>query len=198
MNRLEPMNALPVTLSNEIVTLEPIALKHTADIVNAIDPDVFKYMAMRSSVITTNQVRRYIEFQIKRPNTVTFAVIDNATNKAIGSSSYLNIMPDHYGLEIGSTWITKSARGTKINPSMKLLMIEHAIEQLGAIRVVLSTDSRNEQSKAAISKLGATFEGTLRNHIVMPDGHYRDSPVYSIIPSQWESIRAGLHARINA
>ncbi len=192
------MNVMPVTLSNEIVTLEPIALKHTADIVNAIDADVFKYMPMRSSVITTNQVRRYIEFQIKRPSTVTFAVIDNSTGKAIGSSSYLNIMPDHYGLEIGSTWITKSARGTKINPSMKLLMLGHAIEQLGAIRVALSTDSRNEHSKAAISKLGATFEGTLRNHIIMPDGYYRDSAVYSIIPSQWESIRAGLHSRINA
>lgn len=192
------MNCVPTTLSNEIVTLEPIALKHTADIVESIDADVFKYMPMRSSVITTNQVRRYIEFQIKRPNTVTFAVIDNSTGKAIGSSSYLNISADHYGLEIGSTWITKSARGTKINPSMKLLMLGHAFEQLGAIRVVLSTDNRNEHSKAAITKLGAHPEAILRNHIIMPDGHFRDSAVYSIIPSQWEAIREQLIARINA
>lgn len=192
------MNCVPTTLSNEIVTLEPIALKHTADIVESIDADVFKYMAMRSSVITTNEVRRYIEFQIKRPNTVTFAVIDNATGKAIGSSSYLNISADHYGLEIGSTWITKSTRGTKINPSMKLLMLAHAFEQLGAIRVVLCTDNRNEHSKAAIAKLGAHPESIVRNHIIMPDGHFRDSAVFSIIPPQWEAVREQLIARIKA
>lgn len=190
------MNALPVTLANEIVTLEPIAIKHAADIVESIDADVFKYMPMRSAVITANQVRRYIEFQIKRPNTVTFTVIDNATGKAIGSSSYLNIMPDHYGLEIGSTWISQQSRGTKINPAMKLLMLEHAFEQLGAIRVVLSTDNRNEHSKAAIAKLGAQSEGILRNHIIMPDGHLRDSAVYSIIDSEWNDVRDGLHARL--
>ena len=198
MNRLEPMNALPVTLSNKIVTLEPIALKHAADIVEAIDPEVFKYMPMRSAVISTSQVRRYIEFQIKRPNTVTFAVIDNATKKAVGSSSYINIMPDHYGLEIGSTWITKSARGTKVNPSMKLLMLGHAFEQLGAIRVVLCTDNRNEHSKAAIAKLGAQHEGLIRNHIIMPDTHQRDSALYSIIDTEWNEVRAGLLARIES
>ena len=198
MNRLEPMNALPVTLSNKIVTLEPIALKHAADIVEAIDPEVFKYMPMRSAVISTSQVRRYIEFQIKRPNTVTFAVIDNATKKAVGSSSYINIMPDHYGLEIGSTWITKSARGTKVNPSMKLLMVGHAFEQLGAIRVVLCTDNRNEHSKAAIAKLGAQHEGLIRNHIIMPDTHQRDSALYSIIDTEWNDVRAGLLARIES
>lgn len=191
------MNVAPVTISNDFVTLEPIALKHCTDLVQAIDADVFKYMPMRSSVISTNEVRRYIEFQMSRTNTVSFTVIDNATNKAIGSTSYLNIWADHYGLEIGSTWITKSARGSKINPSMKLLMLTHAFEDLGAIRVALSTDNRNEHSKAAISKLGATFEGILLNHIIMPDGHYRDSALYSIIPSQWADVKQGLIARIS-
>tara|TARA_R110002073_G_scaffold336260_1_gene531442 strand:+ start:204951 stop:205547 length:597 start_codon:yes stop_codon:yes gene_type:complete len=198
MNRLNPMNCIPVTLTNNIVTLEPIALKHASDIGQAIDKDVFKYMPMRSSVITPSEIRRYIEFQIKRPNTVTFAIIDNTTKRAIGSTSYLNISADHYGLEIGSTWITKSARGTKINPSMKHLMLKHAFEELGAIRVVLCTDNRNEHSKAAISKLGATSEGILRNHIIMPDGHFRDSATYSIIPEQWETVSQNLLARINA
>ena len=198
MNRLNPMNCVPITLTNSIVTLEPIALKHASDIGQAIDKDVFKYMPMRSSVISPSEIRRYIEFQIRRSNTVTFAIIDNATGRAIGSTSYLNISADHYGLEIGSTWITKSARGTKINPSMKHLMLKHAFEELGAIRVVLSTDNRNEHSKAAISKLGATHEGILRNHIIMPDGHYRNSAVYSIIPDQWDAISQGLLVRINA
>jgi RimJ/RimL family protein N-acetyltransferase len=117
---------------------------------------------------------------------------------AIGSSSYLNISADHYGLELGSTWLTKSARGTKVNPSMKYLMLKHAVEDLCAIRVVLSTDDRNEHSKAAISKLGATHEGILRNHIIMPDGHFRDSAVYSITPDQWPKIEQRLLDRINA
>jgi N-acetyltransferase len=192
------MNVIPVTLANEFVTLEAIAHKHCADLVEAIDADVFRYMPMRSSVVTPNEVRRYIEFQSTRTNTIAFAVIDNATGKAIGSSSYINIMPDHYGLEIGSTWITKSARGTKVNPSMKLLMLRHAFEELGAIRVVLSTDNRNEHSKGAISKLGAQFEGVLRNHIIMPDGHFRDSALYSIIHTQWEPIREKLLDRIGS
>ncbi len=196
-DRLSPMDCVPVTLSNTIVTLEPIALTHTNDLTDALDPTVFAYMPMRSSVVTTNEVRRYIEFQMNRTNTISFAVIDNATGRAIGSTSYMNISPDHYGLEIGSTWITKAARGTKVNPAMKLLLLEHAFETLGAIRVVLCTDQRNEQSKRAISKLGAQFEGTLRNHFIMPDAHQRDTALYSIIPSQWEAIRAGLLARIN-
>jgi len=198
MNRLEPMNAQPVTLANEIVILEPISLKHTADIVESIDSDVFKYMPMRSSVRTISEVRRYIEFQMSRTSAVVFAVIDNQSGKAIGSTSFMNIRSDHYGLEIGSTWITKSARGTKINPSMKHLMLRHAFEQLGAIRVELKTDARNKQSRAAILKLGAEFEGIQRNHIVMPDGFLRGSAMYSIIDTQWDAVGQGLLERIDA
>lgn len=190
------MNPQPVTLSNEFVTLEPMAVKHAPDLAQAIDKDVFNYMPMRSSVLTLSEVRRYIEFHIKRPSTVSFAVIDNTNGRAIGSTSYLNISTDHYGLEIGSTWITKASRGTKTNPSMKLLMLSHAFEELGAIRVVLSTDNRNEHSKAAIAKLGAQFEGIIRNHIIMPDGHFRDSALYSIIPAQWEEVQSGLLSRL--
>ncbi len=192
------MDPQPITLTNEFVTLEPMSLSHCADLTEAIDKDVFKYMPMRSAVITPNQVRRYIEFHIKRPNTVSFTVIDNRTSKAIGSTSYINIQRDHYGLEIGSTWITKAARGTKINPSMKLLMLQHAFEELNAIRVVLCTDNRNEHSKAAILKLGAKPEGIIRNHIIMPDEHFRDSALFSIIPTQWHQVRDGLINRLNA
>ena len=196
MNLLEPMNAQPVTLRNEFVTLEPLAIKHAADIGEAIDDQVFRYMPMRSSVRTPSEIRRYIEFHSTRPSTLSFAVIDNSIGKAVGSTSYLNIRPDHRGLEIGSTWISKASRGTKINPAMKLLMLEHAFDTLGAIRVVLSTDNRNEHSKAAISKLGAAFEGVLAAHIIMPDGHKRDTAGYSITERNWTGVRAGLVARL--
>ena len=144
------MNCVPTTLSNDIVTLEPISIKHTNDIVEAIDAEVFKYMPMRSAVISTNEVRRYIEFQMGRANTIAFAVINNETGKAVGSTSFMSIREDHYGLEIGSTWISKASRGTKINPAMKHLMLEHAFESLGAIRIELKTDARNAQSRSAI------------------------------------------------
>lgn len=192
------MDTLPITLTNGVVTLEPITLSHCDDLVGALDDQVFAFMPMRSSIRTKNEVRRYIEFQQSRTETIAFAVIDCSTGKAVGSTSYMNIRAEHYGLEIGSTWISKSSRGTKINPSMKYLMLKHAFEELGAIRVELKTDARNAQSRAAILKLGAEFEGLTRNHIIMPDGHYRDSAVYSIIPDQWASISTQLLDRINA
>tara|TARA_R110000744_G_scaffold105951_1_gene202121 strand:- start:883 stop:1518 length:636 start_codon:yes stop_codon:yes gene_type:complete len=197
IQRSNPMPIEPVTLSNDVVTLEPLSLSHCSDITQAIDPDVFMYMPMRSAVVTSNQVRRYIEFQMQRDNAVVFAVIDNATGRAVGSTSYMNIRHEHYGLEIGSTWISKSSRGTKINPSMKYLMLKHAIEDLGAIRVELRTDARNMHSRAAILKLGASYEGLMRNHIIMPDGHFRETAVYTITPEQWDDVSQRLLKRIN-
>lgn len=197
IQRSNPMPIEPVTLSNDVVTLEPLSLSHCNDITQAIDPDVFMYMPMRSAVVTNNQVRRYIEFQMQRDNAVVFAVIDHATGRAVGSTSYMNIRHEHYGLEIGSTWISKSSRGTKINPSMKYLMLKHAIEDLGAIRVELRTDARNMHSRAAILKLGASYEGLMRNHIIMPDGHFRETAVYTITPEQWDDVSQRLLKRIS-
>lgn len=188
----------PCILQNQHVTLEPIDHKHADDLIQVLDDSVFRYMPMRSSVRTKNEVRRYVEFQQSRQNTIAFVVIDSATGKAIGSTSFMNIRAEHRGLEIGSTWIAQSARGTKINPSMKYLMLAHAFEELGAIRVELKTDARNAHSRAAILKLGAEYEGILRNHIIMPDGHLRDTVMYSIVPDQWLAVKNGLIARINA
>jgi RimJ/RimL family protein N-acetyltransferase len=198
MTPLDPMIVEPVTLSNGFVTLEPLSMKHAEDLHAAVDDRVFEFMPMRSAVQTPKEIRRYIEFQLSRSKVLVFAVIDKTTGKAIGSTSYMNIRCDHRGLEIGSTWITASARGTKINPSMKHLMIKHAFEELGAIRVELRTDARNARSRAAILKLGAVFEGTLRNHIIMPDGHFRDTVVYAIVPEQWPSIEQQLLDRIGS
>lgn len=200
MNPATPMNPVPVTLSNEFVTLEPLALAHATDLLAALDDRVFAFMPMRAAVRTLDDVEQYIQSQNKRPNAITFAVIDHskggATGKAIGSTSHMNIRAEHRGLEIGSTWISASSRGTKINPSMKYLMLEHAFDELGAIRVELKTDARNAQSRAAILKLGAQFEGIMRQHMVMPDGYLRDTAMFSITDSDWASVRDSLIARI--
>lgn len=188
----------PVTLRNAFVTLEPLDVQHTRDLCDAIDDGVFAYMPMRSSVKTISEVRRYVEFQIRRPNTITFAVIDNARGRAVGSTSYLHIRAEHRGLEIGSTWISKASRGTRINPAMKHLMLSHAFETLGAVRVELRTDARNAQSRKAIEKLGAQFEGIMRAHMIMPDKALRDTAVYSIVRDEWTGVNARLQERLSA
>lgn len=193
---LSPMTVEPVTLRNGAVTLEPLENRHAPDLQAALDDHVFDFMPMRSSVKTLNEVRRYVEFQQNRPSTIAFAVIDNTTGRAIGSTSYMSIRSEHRGLEIGSTWITKNARGTKVNPAMKHLMLAHAFDTLGAIRVELKTDARNLRSRSAILKLGAMFEGILRHHLIMPDGHLRDTAMYSITRDAWAGVDAGLRARL--
>jgi RimJ/RimL family protein N-acetyltransferase len=195
---LSPMVPEPVTLHNEVVTLEPMEVRHAPDLCDAIDDGVFAYMPMRSSVKTINEVRRYVEFQIQRPSTMTFAVIDNATGRAVGTTSYLNIRAEHRGLEIGSTWISKASRGTRINPAMKHLMLSHAFDTLGTVRVELRTDGRNAQSRKAIEKLGARFEGMMRAHMIMPDGVLRDTAVYAIVREDWAGVDARLRERLGA
>jgi len=195
---LSAMVPEPVTLRNEVVTLEPMDVRHARDLCDAIDDGVFAYMPMRSSVKTISEVRRYVEFQMKRANTITFAVIDNATGRAVGSTSYLHIRAEHRGLEIGSTWISRASRGTKINPAMKHLMLSHAFETLGTVRVELRTDARNAQSRKAIEKLGAQFEGMMRAHMIMPDKALRDTAVYSIVRDEWTGVNARLQEQLSA
>lgn len=193
---LTPMVPKPVTLRCDTVTLEPLAPRHAPDLCAAIDDRVFEFMPMRSSIRTPSQVRRYVQFQIARENTIAFAVIDNATGRAIGSSSYMAIRPEHRGLEIGSTWITASARGTPVNPAMKRLMLSHAFETLGAVRVELKTDALNARSRRAIEKLGARPEGVMRAHMVMPDGRLRDTALYAITREDWPGVAQRLRERL--
>ena len=195
---LTPLVPEPVTLRNDVVTLEPLDVRHARDLCDALDDGVFEFMPMRSSVKTISEVRRYVEFQVRRPGTLTFAVIDNTTGRAVGSSSYLNIRPEHRGLEIGSTWISKGVRGTKVNPAMKHLMLSHAFGTLGTVRVELRTDARNLRSRAAIEKLGAVCEGTMRAHMIMPDAKLRDTVVYAITRDDWGGVERGLLERLGA
>jgi len=104
----------------------------------------------------------------------------------------MNIMPGDRGLEIGSTWLGASARRTGINNECKFLLLQHAFEALGTIRMQLKTDSRNLRSQHAIERIGGIKEGTLRNHMILPDGYYRHSVYFSIIASEWPNVKANL------
>lgn len=124
-----------------------------------------------------------------------YAVRDLESGQLVGQTGFLNISPPNFRLEIGGTWYTPSAQGTKVNPSAKLLLLETAFAA-GAKRVELRTDARNLKSRAAITKLGAVEEGILRSHISLWDGFQRDSVQFSILPNEWPTVRAKLLLRL--
>ncbi|HRJ48186.1 MAG TPA: GNAT family protein, partial [Opitutaceae bacterium] len=125
-----------------------------------------------------------------------FAVIRRADGRAVGSTSYLDIAPEHRRIEIGWTWLGAEARRTAINTECKYLLLRHAFETLGCGRVQLKTDARNLRSQAAIERIGAKREGVLRRHLVMPDGFVRDTVMFSILAEEWPAVKARLEANL--
>jgi RimJ/RimL family protein N-acetyltransferase len=127
-----------------------------------------------------------------------FAVRRLIDRAVVGSTSYLDPVPRHRRVEIGSTWYTPDVWGTRINPECKLLLLAHAFDVLGMNRVALCTDARNARSQAAIEKLGAVKEGVLRSHMVTQGGRVRDSVLYSIVRGDWAEVKARLAARLSS
>jgi RimJ/RimL family protein N-acetyltransferase len=133
-----------------------------------------------------------------KPEYVSWATVDALSGRAIGSTRFLDIAPEHGRLEIGWTWIAPSHRRTATNTEAKLLQLSHAFDELGATRVALKTDERNERSQAAIARLGAVREGVLRHQFRMPDGFMRSSVYFSILADEWPAVKAQLEARLAA
>src|SRR5690349_8654446 len=127
-----------------------------------------------------------------------FAVFLKSKNRMVGSTSYLEVAPKRKIAEIGSTWYASDVQGTVVNPECKYLLLKHAFEDWDAIRVQLGTDIRNVHSQRAILKLGAKFEGRLRNHGIRLDGSIRHTMLYSIIAEEWPAVKKGLEARITS
>jgi N-acetyltransferase len=125
-----------------------------------------------------------------------FAVVLRENGRAIGSMSYIDIQPRHCALELGWVWLAPEYWHTGIGRESSYLLIRHAFERLGAVRVALKTDSRNTRSQKAIASLGAVREGVFRRHRILRDGHHRDSVFYSLIREDWESVRDGLAAHV--
>lgn len=187
----------PLVLAHPCVRLEPLALEHAGALALAAEStETFRLFSRGPSEISASAMREFIAYLLGPAQTVPFCVIDPASGEPIGITTYLDIKPAHRGVEVGWTWYTPRARGTKVNPAAKLLLLEHAFERLGAIRVCLKTDERNARSRAAILKLGARFEGVLRHTVIMADGFRRSSATYSILEDEWPSVRSGLLARL--
>jgi N-acetyltransferase len=125
-----------------------------------------------------------------------FVVTHLESGRIAGATRYLNIMPHDRGLEIGGTWYGVDSQRTAVNTECKYLLLTHAFESLGCIRVQLKTDSRNERSQKAIERIGAKKEGILRNHMILPDGVIRHSVYYSILESEWGDVKKRLEGML--
>ncbi len=185
-----------VTLTGRFVRLEPIEERHRDDLLAAAaqDPATFRYMGMDLSTGPPAWSAYLADAQ--RPEFVAWATVDAASGRAIGSSRYGDISPGDGRLEIGWTWIAPSHQRTAANSEVKLLQLSYAFDDLGAIRVALKTDARNERSQRAIERIGGVREGVLRRHIRMPDGFMRDTVYYSILVDEWPAVRERLEARL--
>ena len=121
-----------------------------------------------------------------------FTVVDNSSGKPVGMTTYLNIDKLHRRVEIGGTWYRQSVQRTGLNTECKRLLLTHAFETMNCIAVEFRTHAFNKQSQQGIERLGAKLDGILRNHMVMPDGTLRDTYVYSIISSEWPTVKSHL------
>ena len=185
----------PVTLEGRFVRLEPLSLAH----VNALSEiggveQIWKFMPY-GQIRTEEDMRKWVSDLLGRQAAGTdlpFAVVQRATGRLAGATRYIEIRPEHRGLEIGGTWYGLEFQHTIVNTECKYLLLKYAFESLGTIRVQLKADVRNERSWRAIERIGAKREGILRNHFILPDGVIRDSVFYSIIESEWPGIKERL------
>jgi len=183
-------------LEGRFVRLEPLEERHREALRPAAQhPEIF--------TVTTSALGSlydpYIDNALKRSDgqhELAFAVLLKAQARYVGMTRYLNIEEAHKKLEIGSTWYEPAAWGGPVNPECKLLLMQHAFETLRFHRVEYKTDVRNARSRAAILKLGATQEGIFRRHMIMADGHVRDSVYFSIVDTDWPAVKAGLQKRL--
>ena len=189
------MHVLPVTLMGNWVRLEPLSLEHVPGLAAiGLDDSIWQYMPY-GLMHNEADIRGWVLGILKlasEGSDVPFAVIDLGSNCVAGATRYMEIRPHHRGLEIGGTWYGAAYRRTRVNTESKYLLLQHAFETLHCIRVQLKTDSRNERSQRAIERLGAVREGLLRNHLILPDGHVRDSIYYSILDSEWPAVKIRL------
>ena len=195
------MDIHPLTLTGRVVRLEPLSEAHVPDLtVAGQDERIWRYMPY-GLVTTEEKMRAWVQEILSRQargTDLVFAVVHLETGRAVGSTRYMDIQPGNRGLEIGGTWYGLAFQRTAVNTECKYLLLRHAFEVLGCLRVQLKTDLRNERSQKAIERIGAVREGVLRHHILMPDGYVRSSVYYSILAAEWLAVKAKLEEKLGA
>ena len=185
----------PVTLTGELVTLEPLRPYHHDALVAAAS-DGRLWELWYTSVPSPETMGADIARKLADATTLPFTVRRTDTGAVVGLTTYLNAEPDVPRLEIGSTWTAASAQRTGVNAESKLLLLTHAFDVLGCLAVEFRTHWHNIKSRTAIARLGAKQDGVLRNHRRMPDGSLRDTVVFSITDTEWPAVRSGLQYRL--
>ena len=187
-----------LVLEGAAVRLEPLALDHVDALAEvALDPEIWRWTL--SDIRSADDMRRYVERALTERSAGTgypFATIHRASGRVVGSTRYHAIEPAHRKLEIGYTFIAPAWQRTAVNTEAKYLMMRHAFEVLDMNRVEFKTDALNAKSRAALLRIGAKEEGTLRGHAITDGGRIRDSVYYSVLASEWPAVRAMLEAKL--
>ena len=174
------------------IRLEPTEIEDAEALAAVAEMDFFRYFVSLQPR-SLDAFGAFLRDVLAAPATLPYTLW--VEGEPAGMSCYLDIRPEHRGVEIGMTWIARKWQGTYVNPAAKLLLLDHAFAS-GAVRVQLKMDSRNDHSRRAVEKLGATFEGVLRRHMIQPNGHIRDTVMSSIVDEDWPRVRQGLLARL--
>ena len=194
------MNVAPVMLEGSHVRLEPLAKAHLAGLAQVgLEEELWRWIPV--PVRTVEEMAAYIETALQeqeRGVSLPFALIEKATGRAIGSTRYGNIDRTHRRVEIGWTWVAREWQRTAVNTEAKYLLLKHAFETLGCIRVELKTDSLNEKSRAAILRIGAREEGIFRNHMITAKGRIRHTVYFSIVDPEWPAVKARLESLLRS
>lgn len=189
------MKVEPIVLQGQRVRLEPLSEAHIPGLaVVGADPSIWKFMPY-GDMSVDGKIAEWVREILARKAASTdqpFVVIHLASGRVAGATRYMEIRPAHRGLEIGGTWYGQEFRRTPVNTEAKYLLLRHAFETLGCIRVQFKADARNERSLAAIERLGAKREGLLRNHMILPDGVIRHSVYFSILDDEWPAVKVRL------
>lgn len=191
------MNIEPVTLQGSVVRLEPLSARHHADLCEfGLDPELWE--RTMTLLRTQEEMGDYIDDAVRLQRAgiaLPFAIVEQSTGLAIGSTRIANIDRANRRLEIGWTWVARLWQRTAVNTEAKYLLLRHAFETLGAIRVELKTDALNTRSRAAILRIGAKEEGILRHHMIAPGGRLRDSVYFSILREEWPGVKTALERK---
>jgi N-acetyltransferase len=190
------MDVRPVTLEGSTIRLEPLVPEHAPLLWPHSEPDIFRHTLEWPRDWSAEGFDDWVRYCLEMPASLLWTIFVRETGEAAGMTGYLDIRPQHQGLEIGRTWIARAYQGTRVNPESKYLLLRHAFEDLGAVRVQFKTDLNNLHSQRAIEKLGAAREGVLRRYQMRSNGTVRDTVMYSILAEEWPQVKARLEERL--
>src|SRR6478672_5198573 len=193
------MEISPVTLEGQHTRLEPLSLAHEEALIAAAGENEL-WNSIVTVVPSRDTMAEYIEAALTaqaQGTELPFVIIQKASGRVVGTTRFYYIQPQQRNAAIGYTWVATSAQRTAVNTEAKLLLLTHAFDHWGCVRIEFITDVLNEQSRAAILRLGARQEGILRKHLIMPNGRIRDSVCFSIIAEEWPEVKRNLTTKLN-